>query len=315
MLDDKANEIIKSVFGSTGINKSLGPAVERQHGKGINGFDVSSCQFALHYMFENKVTFYNFMRNVAECTKLNGYFIATCYDGRTMFNMLKKKKEGESKDIYIDDKKIWSVTKDYDALTLEDDETCLGYKIDVYQDSINKSVSEYLVNFDFLTMTMDKYGFTLVSREEARHMGLPEGSGMFSELYNSMMNEIKRDPKKESDYKDAVFMKDYEKDISFLNRFFVYKKTSTRNSEKLTKVLLDQLPDTIDFEQKGTMLAQEAVEKAENQVRPRAKKLSEKLKLQDATEALEEEAVPATKKETTKNETTKKKTTRKKAVN
>ena len=62
------------------------------------------------------------------------------------------------------------------------------------------------------------------------------------------------------------------------------------------------------------MLAQEAVEKAENQLRPRAKKLSEKLKLQDATEALEEEAevVPATKKETTKNETTKKKTTRKK---
>jgi hypothetical protein len=300
MLDDKANEIIKSVFGSTGINKSLGPAVERQHGKGINGFDVSSCQFALHYMFENKVTFYNFMRNVAECTKLNGYFIATCYDGRTMFNMLKKKEEGESKDIYIDDKKIWSVTKTYDALTLEDNETCLGYKIDVYQDSINKSVSEYLVNFDFLTMTMDKYGFTLVSREEARHMGLPEGSGMFSELYNSMMNEIKRDPKKEGDYKDAVFMKDYEKDISFLNRFFVYKKTSTRNSEKLTKVLLDQLPDTIDFEQKGTMLAQEAVEKAEEQVRPRAKKLSEKLKLQDATEALEEEAVPVTKKKTTR---------------
>jgi hypothetical protein len=131
-------------------------------------------------------------------------------------------------------------------------------------------------------------------------MGLPEGSGMFSELYNSMMNEIKRDPKKEGDYKDAVFMKDYEKDISFLNRFFVYKKTSTRNSEKLTKVLLDQLPDTIDFEQEGTMLAQEAVEKAEEQVRPRAKKLSEKLKLQDATEALEEEAVPVTKKKTTR---------------
>ena len=50
-----------------------------------------------------------------------------------------------------------------------------------------------------------------------------------------------------------------------------------------------------------------SVEKAENQLRPRAKKLSEKLKLQDATEALEEEAVPATKKETTKKKTTRKK--------
>jgi hypothetical protein len=288
MFNDKANEITKSVFGLTGANKSLGPAVERQHGKGHNGFDVSSCQFAIHYMFENKKTFYNFIRNVAECTKLNGYFIATCYDGRTIFNMLKKKDEGESREIYIDDKKVWSVTKLYDAPTFEDNDSCLGYKIDVYQDSINQTLSEYLVNFDFLTSTMDKYGFTLATREESRHMGLPEGSGMFSELYNSMMNEIKRDPKKESDYKDASYMRDYEKDISFLNRFFIYKKTSTRNAEKLTKALLDQLPDTIEFEQEGTLLAREAVEKAEEIVKPKAKKLKDKLKLQDATEALEE---------------------------
>ena len=58
-------------------------------------------------MFENKRTFYNFIRNVAECTKLNGYFIATCYDGRTIFNKLKQKSEGESSDIYVDGKKIW----------------------------------------------------------------------------------------------------------------------------------------------------------------------------------------------------------------
>jgi len=288
MFNDKANEITKSVFGSTGINKSLGPAVARQHGKGSNGFDVSSCQFAIHYMFENKNTFYNFIRNVAECTKLNGYFIATCYDGRTIFNMLKKKEEGESKEIYIDGKKVWSITKMYDATSFEDNESSLGKKINVYQDSINQTMSEYLVNFDFLTLTMDKYGFTLLTREEARQMRLPEGSGMFSEMYNSMINEIKKDPKKETDYKDAVNMKDYEKEISFLNRFFVYKKTSTRNAEKLTKTLLDQLPDEIDFEQAGTMLANEAVAEAEEIIRPKAKKILGKLKLQEATEALED---------------------------
>jgi hypothetical protein len=299
MFNDKANEIIKSVFGSIGINKSLGPAVERQHNKGANGFDVSSCQFAIHYMFENKKTFYNFIRNVTECTKLNGYFIATCYDGRTIFNMLKKKLEGESREIYADDKKIWSITKDYDATNFEDNESCLGYKISVYQDSINQTLPEFLVNFDFLTMTMDKFGFSLVSREEARQMGLPDGSGMFSELYNSMMQEIKKDPKKELDYKNAVFMKDYEKDISFLNRFFIYKKTSTRNAEKLTKSLLNQLPDEIEFEESGTLLARETVKKAEEMIKPKAKKLREKLKLQEATEALEEDK-PVAKKTRTK---------------
>jgi SAM-dependent methyltransferase len=288
MFSDKANQITKSVFGSIGVDKSLGPAVARQHGKGHNGFDVSSCQFAIHYMFENKGTFYNFIRNIAECTKLYGYFIATCYDGRTIFNMLKRKQEGESREIYVDDKKVWSITKQYDATTFEDNESCLGYKIDVYQDSINQTLPEYLVNFDFLTSTMDKYGFTLVTREEARQMRLPEGSGMFSELFNAMENEVKRHPEKESDYKDALSMRDYEKDISFLNRFFIYKKTSTRNAEKLTKSLLDQLPGEEEIELAGTMLAREAVAKAEEIVKPKAKKLSGKLKLQEATEALEE---------------------------
>ena len=295
MFNDKANEITKSVFGSIGIDNSLGPAVVRQHGKVHNGFDVSSCQFAIHYMFENNRTFYNFIRNVAECTKLYGYFIATCYDGRTIFNMLKKKKTDESNEIYVDDKKVWSISKRYDATTFEDNESCLGYKIDVYQDSINQTLPEYLVNFDFLTSTMDKYGFSLITKEEARQMKLPEGSGMFSELFNIMENDVHKNPEKASDYKDALYMKDYEKDISFLNRFFIYKKTSTRNAEKLTKTLLEQLPDEIAIEQAGTMLAREAVKQAEEIIKPKSKKLNTKLKLQDATEALEE-VIPVVKK-------------------
>jgi len=315
MFSDKANQITKSVFGSIGVDKSLGPAVTRQHGKAHSGFDVSSCQFAMHYMFENNKTFYNFIRNIAECTKLYGYFIATCYDGRTIFNMLKKKQKGESKEIYIDDKKIWSITKLYDDITFEDNESCLGKKIDVYQDSINQTLPEYLVNFDFLTSTMDKYGFSLVTREEARQMKIPEGSGMFSELFNAMENDVKNNPEKGIDYKEALFMRDYEKEISFLNRFFIYKKTSTRNAEKLTKSLLEQLPGEEELEQAGTMLAREAVINAEEIIKPKKiKKLSTKLKLQEATEVEHEknliDIIPATKTEPTP--ATKKNVTRRK---
>jgi vacuolar-type H+-ATPase catalytic subunit A/Vma1 len=95
-------------------------------------------------------------------------------------------------------------------------------------------------------------------------------------------------------------MRDYEKDISFLNRFFIYKKTSTRNAEKLTKSLLDQLPEQEEIEQAGTMLAREAVKKAEEIIKPKSKKLSTKLKLQEATEALEEEKEIKKKKQTRK---------------
>ena len=99
-----------------------------------------------------------------------------------------------------------------------------------------------------------------------------------------------------------------EKDISFLNRFFVYKKVSTRNAEKLTKALIDQLPDEEQLELSGTMLAREAVLEAEEALKPKVKKLGKKISLQEepeikvaakksrkskAVEIVEEEIAPA----------------------
>jgi hypothetical protein len=288
MYTDKGNAITQSVFGVNAIDKQLGPGVARQYAKGESGFDISSCQFAIHYMFENKHTFYNFMRNVAECTKEGGYFIGTCYDGKTVFNRLKNKLQGEGEVIYNNDKKVWSITKDYDAISFDDNISSLGYKISVYQDSINQTIPEYLVNFDFLVETMSNYGFRLLPRDDAKKIGLPEGSGMFIELYNKMMDEIRRFPKMEKEYGTASFMTDYEKRISFLNRYFVFQKIATRNVEKLTKSILEQVPDEIEFEDRQSKIAEKTVKKAEEEVKPRVKKLRNKLKLQDATEALEE---------------------------
>ena len=66
-------ELVQSVFG----NKSGSDYFEQ--GIARDGFHISSCQFAMHYMFENRSTFHNFLRNLAECTRLNGYFIGTCF--------------------------------------------------------------------------------------------------------------------------------------------------------------------------------------------------------------------------------------------
>jgi 2-polyprenyl-3-methyl-5-hydroxy-6-metoxy-1,4-benzoquinol methylase len=283
LLNDKAISITDAVFGNKKPDQTLGKAVERQYGVGADGFNVSSCQFALHYMFENKRTFYNFIRNIAECTKINGYFIATCYDGKTIFNMLRNKKQGESIEIYEKDKKVWSVIKDYDGINFDDNESSLGYQISVYQETINQILPEYLVNYDFLNSVMEKYGFTLISRDEAKTKGLPEGSGMFIELYNKMLNNIKREPKLEKDYGEAMNMRRYEKDISFLNRYFVYKKNRTINAEQLTKTFLEQLSDEANYEREETLLAQNSV----TIMRRKGKRLKEKIILQEATEVFE----------------------------
>lgn len=289
MLTDKGNSIAQAVFGLNALDKNLGPAVKRQYAKGEPGFDVSSCQFAIHYMFENKHTFYNFMRNVAECTKEGGYFIGTCYDGKSIFNKLKMKDQGDGDVIYHNERKVWSLIKDYDAVSFEDNITSLGYKISVYQESINQTISEYLVNFEFLVETMSNYGFRLLPRDDAKKIGLPEGSGLFIEMYNKMMDEIRKFPKTEKEYGMAPSMMDYEKRISFLNRYFVFQKIATRNVEKLTKSILEHVPHEFEFEDRQSAIAQKAVKEVDEEIKPKVKNLRKKLKLQEATEALKED--------------------------
>ena len=41
------------------------------------------------------------------------------------------------------DKKIWDIKKQYAYDTFEPDESSLGYTIDAYQESINKTFTEY----------------------------------------------------------------------------------------------------------------------------------------------------------------------------
>jgi len=294
MLNDKAIQITKAVFGEgvkEGMDARLGKAVVRQYGKGEEGFNVSSCQFALHYFFESQTTFQNFIRNASECTKVGGYFIGACYDGKLIYNLLKSKKEGESIELYDDDKKIWEIRKEYGVDYFEDDASSIGYQISVYQESINKMFPEFLVNFDYLERVMENYGFNLITRDEAKSLGLPEGSGLFGELFNTMLEETKRKRYSKNPYGTALNMNANEKKISFLNRYFVYKKIRNVNAEKISLELLDESMDQARAEQKATTVAVKVAKEEVKTAKPRVRKLTNKLLLVAATEALDEPVV------------------------
>ena len=201
---EKAKMITKAIFGEGPKDKEkLGMGVYRQYGKANEGFNISSCQFALHYFFENKRTVNSFLRNVSECTKLKGYFIGSCYNGNAIFDALRGLSEGENMSILQDDKKLWQITKGYDHAEFENNETSLGYSIDVYQESINKTFREYLVNFDYLERLMENYGFVTLSRDECKELGIPTSVGSFQQLYGAMENEINKNPRKKNDYGQA----------------------------------------------------------------------------------------------------------------
>jgi hypothetical protein len=191
-------------------------------------------------MFETRANVCNFLRNVCECTQVGGYFIGTTYDGATMFDALKPYEVGDGIAVMHKGTRVWKVTKAYTATEFPDDETCVGYAIDVYQESINKTFREYLVNFNYLKRLMANFGFEVVPRDDAlKDLGLPDGTGMFEQLHAQMMARIKQTPSLASDFGDAPDMRDYERRISFYNRYFVFKKVrSIDNAELVVKSLL-----------------------------------------------------------------------------
>jgi hypothetical protein len=275
----KGKQITKAIFGEGAKDeKLLGKGVYKQFGKAKEGFDISSIQFALHYMFENNLTLQNFLRNISECTKVGGYFIATSYDGETLFRALSDKSPGESISIFQDEIKIWDVKKIYDNVNFDDDISSLGYAVDVYQETINKVFREYLVNFNYLTRLMENYGFVQITDVEARQLGLPGSSGMFNELYNVMEQEISRNRAKGADYGDAMYMTNGEKRISFLNRYFVYKKIRNVDTETIYDTLLDTTKQAEKMNEKETKNLENKI-KEKTRTRKVIRKLKQKLKL------------------------------------
>jgi len=238
----KEKMIAKAVFGEgPKVRAELGENVYKAYGIAREGFNISSCQFSLHYFFENVRSMHNFVRNVSECTRVGGIFVGTCWDGKTVFNLLRNKYCGESFSIYRYRTRVFQITKMYDYTAFPDDELSLGYSISVFQESIGQHIVEYLVNFDFFRRVMENYGFVLMNREEATQFGFPNGgTGMFEGLYYDMMAEMAREPT--SRYGTAAEMTEDEKFISFLNRYFIFRKVRHVAAEKITKLIEDKMP-------------------------------------------------------------------------
>ena len=251
---EKGKQIVNALNGEGPKDESLlGKGVYKQYGKGKNGYNIVSNQFSIHYLFGNIDIFQNFITNISENCKNGGYFIGTCYDGEKIFKELSKKTEGES--IFIlddDDTKIWGIEKAYSYDTFPSDESSLGYKIKVYQESINKTFEEYLVNFTYLTRTLENYGFVPIDDETAQSMGFPSAIGSFEDLFDIMKEEVENKKIKSINVGNALNMNVFEKRISFLNNYFIYKKVRNVDAKKIALSLTSQTEEQQLSEKKQT---------------------------------------------------------------
>ena len=177
-------------------------------------------------------------------------------------------------------RKIWEVTKQYDRDEFPDNSSSIGYGIDVFQESINKTFKEYLVNYDYLTRLLENYGFVLLTREEAVDNNLPSSTGLFNDLYGEMTNEIRRNKRAANEYGSAPRMTASERKISFLNRYFVYKKVRNVDAEKVAVNLLGtSLDEELDAEDESKKAQETVLNVLTKEATKPPKKRREKLKL------------------------------------
>lgn len=157
-------------------------------------FDNIFCNFGIHYFFESKNSFESILSILEKSLKSNGHFIITFMDDKKLYNLFNSKKN-----IYKTDE-ITNEVCYYMHRNLETENDMYGNKLKIVLNGNNilgEGSNEFIINFEKFCELMKKHNFDLIESE------------LFENIYDS--------------YK-SFNLTSIEKDISFLNRFCVFKK-------------------------------------------------------------------------------------------
>ena len=181
-----------------------------------NQFDIVSSQFSLSYFWENDVMIKTLLQNVNDSLKIGGFFVGTCFNGKRVMEILEGKKETVKLN---KDKLIWSVKKLYRGFKYNSTKPNYNKKIEVFISSFGKSITENIINIDYFIKLCSDYKLELVKNET------------FESLYDEMGKN------KNKNFKNIhTSMTDSEKEFSFLNDIFIFKKTGPSPTILLTKL-------------------------------------------------------------------------------
>ena len=131
---------------------------EGLYGLGKNGFDVVSCQFAIHYFYKDQASLENFLMNVSSNLVRGGQFVGTCMDGRLVDHLCAEKAVAEGRKEGV---ALWAVQRQYQRPM----QSPYGNKINIYLEMTQQLIPEYLVTFEHLVEMAAKYKLKLKSSE------------------------------------------------------------------------------------------------------------------------------------------------------
>lgn len=154
-------------------------------------FDISTCFFAIHYFFKDADSLDILITNISQNLKIGGTFIMSTFDNESLESLN-----------YNIDTELFKVKKTNKQI---DNSKSFGNEISVWiKDSVlNVETIEYIVNFEFLVKKLKEHGIELIS------------SGKFDEFYDEWKTK-------------KNILNETEKMLCFINRYAIFKKTSSK---------------------------------------------------------------------------------------
>lgn len=202
--------LLKFLFKGKNVDKYAFLNKYNLAGKASKGFDVVSCQFAIHYFFKKSDTLDAFLSNVSNNLKVNGQFITTFMDGLRVHNLINKNNSAEGKK---HDAVVWAIQKQYKKFTPTDP---YGKLIDVYLENTNKFIPEYLVHYDVLCKRAAEHGLKVYKE------------GFFEDTFTDLHKLVETQDQNRMNLLDDD-LKSLKNDpiqtqFSFLNRWVIFRK-------------------------------------------------------------------------------------------
>jgi len=204
-------KLLQGVPGSESINTEIYKfllSVKQQK------FDLVSCQFALHYFFKDQATLRQVLKLVSDSLYKGGYFFGTTVNGGTLMDYFEQL-PGEDTVIK---KNLFRIERFFSKNFRK--KFGNKYSFTIYDSTysgnyFNKmgTSTEYLVLFDELNKIAMEYSL------------VPVDMNFFENKLNGGYTTSRSNIINFSDlYKDKFDLSDSEKELSFLNSTFVFKK-------------------------------------------------------------------------------------------
>lgn len=176
----------------------------KPNGRGThNESDVVTSMFAFHYFFKSPETLDTVLQSIENNLKIGGYFICCMFDGNAILDKLGVHHTYETPYFKMKLKVLSGASRLHG--TPPDDTFGNKLGVTMKETVLDEEADEYIVNSTEFINLMKWRGFDLVETK------------MFVDLYDEWT-------------RSHGYLKNLEKDVSFMNRYYVFQKTSDINS-------------------------------------------------------------------------------------